>query len=85
MRVTGNVHCKAVPFFSPNQGCDWCEMRGRVGLEKREGRGKVPRGCASHTYRLPRTRVVRWLGERKRTALQSAGNENKLKWFLLYF
>ena len=25
----------------------------------------IPRGCTSHTSRLPRTRVVRWLGEKK--------------------
>ena len=65
-------------------------MRGRVGLEKREGRGKktfppfspVPRGRASHTSRLPR--VVRWLGEKKGTALQSKKRRIPLETFITF-
>ena len=72
--VKKNVDCNAVPFSLPTSelraGGDWCEMRGRAGLEKREGR--VLRGRASRTSRLPR--VVRWLGEKKGTALQSQKN-----------
>ena len=40
----------------------------------------VPHGCASHTSPLPRTRVVRWLGEKKGTALQSSPTGKFPKW-----
>ena len=76
------VRLQSSPFFLSQPANDAgareaTDVRGRVGLEKREGRGKktfppfspVPRGRASHTSRLPR--VIRWLGEKKGTALQS--------------
>ena len=68
------IRLQSSSFFSlptsERRGCaagDWCEMRGRAGLEKRAGR--VPRGRASHTSRLPRT-CVRWLGEKKRDCFE---------------
>ena len=68
------IRLQSSPFFSlptsERRGCaagDWCEMRGRAGLEKRAGR--VPHGRASHTSRLPRT-CVRWLGEKKRDCFE---------------
>ena len=37
--TTTTIDCKAVPFFLPTSerraGGDWCEMRGRAGLDDR--------------------------------------------------
>ena len=64
------VHLKACrlqssPFFlsQPANYAQEASVR-CVATQKRAGR--VPRGRASHTTRLPR--VVRWLGEKKGTA-----------------
>ena len=71
------LDCKAVPFFSTNQRTTLVGGRGLVwdarprGTGEKGGKRKVPRGRASRTSRLPRTRVVRWLVEKKGTALQS--------------
>ena len=87
LRLVGNidvkVDCKAVLFSlstSEQRGCaggDRCEMRGRAGLEKRTGREK----SASHTSRLPRGRVDRWLGEKTGTASRSNVKEELGFWF----
>ena len=67
------LDCKTVPFFSPNQrttrvrGGDWCEMRGRAGLEKRKGREK--KGLSSLKPRLLHTSVaLEWFSALKVTA-----------------
>ena len=72
------VDCKAVPFFSPDQRTT--RVRGRRLVRDARPRGTflfppfspVPRGRTSHTSPLPRTSVVRWLVEKKGTALQSS-------------
>ena len=64
------LDCKAVPFFSPNQRTTWVRGRG-LELFLFPPFSPVPCGRASHTSRLLCTRVIRWLGEKKGTALQS--------------
>ena len=69
--LSGWARLQTVPFFSPNQrttraGGDWCEMRGRAGLDS-----SLP-----FLSRLPR--VVRWLGEKKGTALQSTDGQKQV-------
>ena len=64
-------------FFCPNQrttrvrGGDWCEMRGRAGLEK--GGPFLKSRAVAHLAPVA-SRVVCWLGEKKGTALQSKVN-----------
>ena len=64
------IDCKAVPFLFPNQRMTWVRGRG-LELFLFPPFSPVPRGHASHTSRLLCTRVIRWLGEKKGTALQS--------------
>ena len=79
--ISGWARLQTVPFFSPNQrttraGGDWCEMRGRAGLDSSLPFLQSRAGRASQTSRLPR--VVRWLGEKKGTALQSTDGQKQV-------
>ena len=58
------VDCKAVPFFSPNQRT--ARVRGRCAAA-RELQSLSRAAAHLTTSRLPRTRVVRWLGGKKGT------------------
>ena len=75
------------PFLSLNQRTT--RVRGRRpvwdartrGTGEKGGKRKVPRGRASHTSRLPRGRVDRWLGEKTGTASRSNVKEELGFWF----
>ena len=53
---------------------DW--RKGREEKRRNKFFSPVPRGRASHTSRLPRTRAVRWLEEKRGTALQSIAKQS---------
>ena len=67
------IDCKAAPFLSPNQRTTRVRGRRLVRDARPHGtfRQSLSRGRASRTSRLLRTRVVRWLGDKKGAALQS--------------